>query len=396
MNILRRLTLRLSAPLLVLAALLRLWACPVWAVDPVRIGVSFALSGDYAPLGGMCADGLRLWAKTQNGEGGILGRPIDLVIHDDQGDPETAATIYREMLSSGQFDFVFGPYSSPISKAVIPLLEEYRYPTLLPVTSVESVWDSGPKYAFGVTTPERRWTKAIFTLMAESNVTRLVILVNDALMQLGSPRDAEKWARRFGLEVVSLETASMPDIGEQLRRARDSGVHAILVWGYFHDAVAIRKALASIGWTPRIFFAQMGPALDEYCKVLGDLADYSLGCCIWDPKIGSSFPGGSEFLNSFRREYKRDPSYHAANCYAAGVILAEAISRAGCMDREKVREVLSNLDTVTLIGRYGVDEAGVQVRQRPIIVQWQNGRKRIVWPETLRTAPLLFPPETKP
>jgi len=77
-------------------------------------------------MGGMYADGLRLWAKKQNSTGGIVGRPVDLIIHDDRSDPETAVKIYREMLSSGRFDFVFGPYSTVISKAVVPLLIEYR------------------------------------------------------------------------------------------------------------------------------------------------------------------------------------------------------------------------------------------------------------------------------
>lgn len=367
-----------------------------WAVDPVRIGVSIGLTGRYAPMGRMYADGLRLWAKKQNAKGGILGRPVDLIIHDDRSESGNAVKIYREMLSTGGVDFVFGPYSSPVSEAVAPLLEEYRYPTLMPLTTVETIWDAGPRYIFGVNTPERRWTKAIFTLVAESNLNRLVILVNDSLRRVGSPRDARKWAGRLGLSILFLETVDMRDIEKQVCQARSAGAQALLVWGYFDDAVAVRKALAKVRWTPRLFFSQVGPSLEEYGKALGDLANYSLGCGIWEPEIGRALPGGMELLESFRQEYKRDPSYHAANGYAAGVILAEAISRAGGMDREQVREMLSDLDTVTLIGRFGVDDKGIQIRQRPVIIQWQNGRKRVVWPETLRTAPLLFPPETGP
>jgi len=377
-------------------ALACLAAEPAWGGDPIRIGVSIALSGRYAPMGGMYADGIRLWEKKQNAKGGILERPVELVIHDDCGDPEHAVKIYREMLSSGRFDFVFGPYSSVVSKVVVPLLEEYRYPTLLPLASTESVWDANPGYVFGVTTPERRWTKAIFTLLASCNIDRLVILVDESLLHLGTPRDARKWADRFGLKILLMEGLALKDLKDQLRRARDSGAQALLIWGYFDDAVAARKALVEIGWTPRVFFSQVAPALEEYHKVLGDLANYSVACAVWEPEIGRSYPGGIDFLESFRREYKRDPSYHAALGFAAGVILAEALSRAGSTDREKVRDILSNLDTVTLVGRYGVDEKGVQVRQRPVIFQWQNGRKRVIWPEPFSTGSLQFPPETEP
>ncbi|AFM23542.1 amino acid ABC transporter substrate-binding protein [Desulfomonile tiedjei] len=382
--------------MLLLVASLCLAAGSARALDPVRIGVSAGLTGRYAPMGRMYADGLQLWANKQNAKGGILGRPVDLLIHDDRSDPETAVKIYREMLSSERFDFVFGPYSSVISRAVVPVLEEYRYPTLMPLTIIESVWDSRPRYVFGVNTPERHWTKAVFTLAAESGLNRLAILVNDALMRLGSPRDARKWADRFGLNILFLETVNKHDIEEQLRRARNAGAQALVCWGYFDDAVTVRRALARVSWTPRIFLSQAGPSLEEYGKVLGDLADYSLGCGVWEPEVAASYPGAMEFLHSFRREYNRDPSYPAANGYAEGVILAEAILRAGGIDREKIREMLSSLDMVTLIGRYGVDESGIQVRQRPVIYQWQNGRKRVVWPESLSSARLQFPPQSAP
>jgi len=300
------------------------------------------------------------------------------------------------MLSSGHFDFVFGPYSSVISTAVVPLLEEYRYPTLMPLTTTESVWNARSRYIFGVNTPERRWTRAVFAMMASSKTDRLVILVDKSLLELGSPLDSWKWAGRLGLKILFLESVNKKTAADQLRRAQAAGAQAVLVWGYFDDAVAVRRALAEIGWTPRIFFSQVAPAVEEYGGVLGELANYSLGCGVWEPEVGRFFPGGVEFMDSFYREYQRDPSYHAAIGYAAGVILAEAISRTGDTDREKVREMLSKLDTVTLVGRYGVDERGVQIRQRPVIYQWQNGRKRVIWPESLSTARLLFPPESEP
>jgi len=250
-------------------------------------------------MGGMYADGLRLWAKKQNAKGGILERPVDLVIHDDCGDPENAVKMYRDMLSSGRFDFVFGPYSSVVSKAVVPVLEEYRYPTLLPMASSESVWDAGPRYVFGVTTPERRWTKAVFTLLAGCNIDRMVLLVDKPLLELGTPRDARKWADRFGLKILLMESLSLKDLKDQLQRARDSGAQALLTWGYFDDAVAARKALVEIGWTPRVFFSQVAPALEEYHKVLGDLANYSVACGVWEPEIGHSYPGGMVFWSRF-------------------------------------------------------------------------------------------------
>jgi len=231
--------------------------------------------------------------------------------------------------------------------------------------------------------------------MANYHLDGIVILMEKSLLELGTPRDMQKWARRLGLKVLSLEQLDKQNLVSQLHRLQETHAQALLMWGYLEETLAVRRTLADVGWNPRLFFSQAGPAMTEYSKALGDLANYTLGCGTWDPEVAGAFPGGIEFLNSFREEYKRDPSYHAANGYAAGVILAEAITRAGTANREKVRDVLSSLDTVTLVGRYGVDERGVQIRQNPIIYQWQDGRRRVIWPKILSTAPLQFPPGTE-
>jgi branched-chain amino acid transport system substrate-binding protein len=85
------------------------------------------------------------------------------------------------------------------------------------------------------------------------------------------------------------------------------------------------------------------------------------------------------------------PSYHAATAYAAGQILEQAVKAAGSLERAAVRKALYALDTNTIIGRYAVDRRGVQIKRFPLIVQWQAGKREIVWPPELRTAPPRLP-----
>ena len=56
----------------------------------------------------------------------------------------------------------------------------------------------------------------------------------------------------------------------------------------------------------------------------------------------------------------------------------------------KIRDYIADLDTITVIGRFKVDASGKQIGHNPIMIQWQNGRKEIIWPHKMRTAaPLL-------
>jgi len=62
------------------------------------------------------------------------------------------------------------------------------------------------------------------------------------------------------------------------------------------------------------------------------------------------------------------------------------VNEVGSIDKKKVRDALFHLDTMTIIGRFGVDKNGKQERQHTFIIQWQNGHKELVWPVQIKTA----------
>jgi branched-chain amino acid transport system substrate-binding protein len=367
-----------------------------YAAQPIRIGVSIALSGRHAPMGEMYAKGLRLWEKDVNDRGGLLGRPVKLLIYDDHSSPDDAKAIYQRMLTQERVDFVMGPYSSSISQAIAPIVEQYRYPTLLPLAAAHSIWDDRPKYVFGMHTLGRRWTSATFAYLALQEIKRVGILVNERLFHMGDPKDTDKWARRLDISIPMKEMLDPKRLQEQIQRARDLDVQALLVWGYMDDAVMVRKSLDKVGWYPKVYFSHIAPSLEKYHGMLGPLANLTVGTSVWEPTSAGIYPGGKQFLDAFTRKHGILPSYHAAMGYAAGEVLAQAISQAGTTDREAVREKLVEMDMITIVGRYGLDARGMQVRHRPLIIQWQEGKKKVLWPKSMSNAELQVEPEERP
>lgn len=365
------------------------------AGQPIRIGLSAGLSGQYSVLAGMYTNGLRLWEKSVNADGGLLGRPVKLLIQDDRSSPERARDIYEQMLSQEEVDLALGPYSSVISKVIVPVIENYRYPTLI-AGAADSVWSNAPQYAFGMATSERRWISAILAFLAQHRIERVGILVNERLFAMGVLKGAEKWARRLDLKILLKERLKQQDLEKQLLRAKDLGVEAVIHWGYLVDAVLVRRSLNELNWYPKVFVSVVAPALDEYHRLLGPLANYSVAVSVWEPGIASCYPGGARFVDAFQREYNTIPAFHAAVGFATGEVLAAAVKEAGSIDREKVRKALKDLDMVTIIGRYGVDPRGRQLRQRPLIVQWQDGARKVVWPKDVSNGEFRFPAEHQP
>ncbi|MCF8045247.1 MAG: hypothetical protein K9J83_05240, partial [Desulfarculaceae bacterium] len=70
--------------------------------------------------------------------------------------------------------------------------------------------------------------------------------------------------------------------------------------------------------------------------------------------------------------------------------LEEAVRETGSPDHDRIRDYIVSADTVTVIGRFKVDHKGKQIGHNPLTIQWQNGKKEIVWPAKLRTADPVF------
>jgi branched-chain amino acid transport system substrate-binding protein len=352
----------------------------------LRVGVSMSLSGKYAELGAMNEKAYRLWERDVNRRGGLLGRSVKVLVVDDQSDPVRARQIYEDLITKQKVDLVLGPYSSEITEAAANVTEQYRYPLLSSGGSADSMWQKGRRYLFGVYITSSKYAIGMLELFVKSDIDKVAIVAADDNFSRAIDSGVREWAKRFELEVISAGTfrKGTEEVEPLIRAARTSGAEALLVAGHFEDSVNARRALKKAGWTPKAFYATVGPAIQRYADTLKGDADYSFSSSQWEPSL--PFPGTREFARSFADAYGIEPSYHAASAYAAGQIVEAAVRKSQSLDREKLRDTLSSLDTMTVMGRYGVDRDGRQVRHLAVIVQWQNGRKEVVAPSELATA----------
>lgn len=363
---------------------------PSYAGEPIKIGVTLGLTGKYSEMSDMQMKGFRLWEGDVNKRGGILGRKVEIIILDDKSDRDTARSLYEHLILKDKVDLLFAPYSSELTEAILPVIERYRYPALATGASADRLWEKGYKYVFGVYLPASKYAVSFLKILVVHDFKDIAIIHADDAFSISIADGTKRWAERFRLNISLIEgfkkgTADLTGIAQKVR---DSNAEVLIVCGHFDEAVNMRLSLKKIGWLPRVYYASVGPALEEFYKRLKEGANHVFFSSQWEPV--AKFPGSEEFYKEFTRTYKTPPSYHAASAYAGGQILETAIKRAGGIDREKVREMLSTMDTITIIGRYGVDKRGMQVRHINLIIQWQDGRKEVVYPEELRTAKPIF------
>ncbi len=367
-------------------------ATSVYAAEPVRIGVSLGLTGRYAKLAAMQERGYRLWEKEINKKGGILGRPVKVLIKDDGSKGKAAQAAYRTLIKNERVDLVFGPFSSAITLSVAPVVDGLGYPMLAPGAASDKIWQPCRKNIFGMWTPASRYSVGIFKLALLNNLKKVGIVFADDPFSVSVGSGAKKWAPRLGLKVVVFEKFKKftKDLTALARKARDSGVELLVVGGHFRASVDMRLSMDRIGWYPKAYFATIGPVQHLYKKTLGQKAEFSLATSIWEPHEKLNFPKSREFVTRFSKMHQRTPTYQAATAYAAGQIIETAVHRAGSLRPDKVRQALFDLDTYSIIGRYAVNKCGMQVKRFPLTIQWQGGKKEIVWPKDLRTKELII------
>jgi len=139
-------------------------------------------------------------------------------------------------------------------------------------------------------------------------------------------------------------------------------------------------------YRPKVVGITIVSSSPNFHKVAGNMSEGVFGPSQWEPDERIPFPGTKNFINDYRLTTGNLPSYHAGSSYASCQIIENAITHNKSFDQNKIRDFISSLDTVTVIGRFKVDPSGKQVGHNPILIQWQNGVKEIVYPTTMQTA----------
>src|SRR5579863_5143907 len=99
------------------------------AADPIKVGLSVALTGGVAPAGKQVLAALQIWRDDVNAKGGLLGRPVELVYYDDQSTPQNVPGLYTKLIDVDKVDLLIGPYATNMVAPAIPVLMQFHKTT---------------------------------------------------------------------------------------------------------------------------------------------------------------------------------------------------------------------------------------------------------------------------
>lgn len=351
----------------------------------VRIGATMSQTGAYSTQGIPARNGYLLCQDHVNARGGLLGREVAFVIHDDRSDSGTAIALYEQLIAEDGVDAVMGPYGSTLTEAVAPVTERHRRIHISPLAATTSIWEQGRRYLFMVLPPAELFLAGLIEMAADHGFQNVAVIHEDALFPRAAAEGAVALAREKGMRVAL--HASYPsgteDFSELLTSVEEVGVEVLaMAASALGDFVLMVRQIQGRELDLQMFGTS--GAVSEFQQELGDAADYVYGLSAWEPSLPN--PGIDEFVAAYQEAFGQAPSFHAAGAFGSCQLFMQAAERAGTLDPEALRTELLALETTTVFGDYAVDERGYQTANRGVFIQWQDGEKVVVWPDELATA----------
>jgi branched-chain amino acid transport system substrate-binding protein len=360
--------------------------------EDILIGATVSLEGRFEAPSEMVQMAYRLWEKEINEAGGILGRPVRLILYDDKSEIELVRYYYEKMITDDKVDLVLAPYGSTLTYEASTITERHGYVLLASSASSETIWNRGYRYVFGVYSLSDRFFIGFLDMAGRNGLKSVAILSEDTLYTLDSAMGAQVWAERMGLDVQlqQIYSKSAESFSSLISLLEDLNPDAVILCSDPPDGYQFLDALSISSYKPRALAMSIASGLGDFSEKAGSMGEGVFSPSQWEPDERVPFPGSRQFIKAFTQFAGISPSYYAGAAYAGCKLLQESITAHGRIEHDKIRDYILALDTMTVIGRFKVDTWGRQVGHNTMIIQWQNHRKEIVYPNKMKTSQARF------
>jgi branched-chain amino acid transport system substrate-binding protein len=371
----------------VIRILLALMALPAWSQPPpVVVGAAISESGALASLAADYRRGLLLWQDEMNAAGGLLGRRIELRLRDDRSEARRSGELYAELIRD-KADLLIGPYGSAATLMAAAQAERAQRVLINGAGPSLEVHKRSPRYLFQTTMSNSAYGAGVLELARAAGLASVAVLArsDQRVGEMAQATHERALQQGFKAGEVRSYPGGVDDFSPYVARVRD-GAEAWIAFGELLDSADMLRSFRKLDYAPRLFFARSASD-PRLVALVGQDAEFALGIREYDPAFNT--PGNERFAAAFAAKWSSAPTFAAAQAYAAGTVLADAVRRVGSLDQARLRAALAEMETDTVLGGYKVDpQTGEQRAARPPVVQIQRGRPQVVWPEWLQTSTL--------
>jgi branched-chain amino acid transport system substrate-binding protein len=360
--------------------------------DPIVVGISLPLTGDFSQPGGEAQKGYEIWVDQVNADGGLLGRQVELKITDDASNQDTVVTDYTKLITQDKVDLLLGTFSTLLNFPASAVAEKNGMLYVEPAGGAPKMFDRGftklffaqqataehqpdvfVDYVKSLPEAERPKTAAyptqddpFTTPVIESMQAQLEELGVETVYTTTYPADATNFQT-----IASAIAAAKPDL--------------IAQGAVFEDGVGLVRSLQQLNYSPKMLFQTSAPSnAGQYSEGIGMANTEGVFYTVsWNEKANT--PNNEEFVAEYAKRHDGGiPAEDAADAYAAAQVVQAAVEAVGSLDQDKLADWLHANEVETILGPLAWDETGAPTSDF-LLAQWQSAAVEIVAPEAAAT-----------
>jgi branched-chain amino acid transport system substrate-binding protein len=363
----------------------------------VNIAFLNPLSGSNADAGAQDLNAAKLAVEDINKAGGIKalgGATVNLIIADTTSDPKDAASTAQRIFSLNKVAGAVGTGISGLTLPILPIAERAGVPIITNSIS-DQITAQGYKYTFELTPKGSQFGKTQVAFLKTLNekynlgITKVAVVYENSGYGVSTASSIKDIAAAAGLDLVLYEAYphGFTDASSLVTKIKAAGAQALFPVAYTTDAKLIINTMKQMNVHPVIIGGGAGFLWPAFATEMGDAVNgfVSVASWNWDSKCISDVPALAAITQRYEQEYGGFMTEHAGPTYLAVRMLAQAMEQAKSADPVMVRNALATLDNKQIggfvqPGDVKFDATGWNSLVHPVMVQWQDGKPRTVFP----------------
>ena len=343
-------------------------------LEPIRLGVVGAHSGDLASYGLPTVKAAELVAEHRNAMCGVNGRKIELVVVDDACKPEVATNSATKVIGE-KVHVVLGHICSGATKAALGVYKDSNIVTMSPSATNPALTQSGdyPNFFRTIASDDAQAILEVDFALNVLKLKKIAVLHDKGDYGKGLAEFAKGFIEKeAGAELVLYEgvTPGAVDYSAVVQKLKQSGAEAVIFGGYHPEASKIVSQMRK-KQMEAIFISDDGVKDDTFIKVAGEYAE---GVYATGPMDTTGNPLAIEATEAHRKKYGSDPGAFFLNAYSAALALLNAIEKSCSTDYDDIVKALRSEYVATPLGIIRFDERGDAIGVGFSMYQVQKGK----------------------
>jgi len=385
--------------------------------EKIIIGHPEGMSGTYAKAGEQAIGGVRAcinWVNQAYGGVKIGGKkvPLEYKYYDCESKKEGVTSLIERLITVNKVNVVFAPYSSGLTLSGAPVAEKYKMLYMDHGGASDRIFQQGYKYIVQTIGPGTRYHMGTLDMIRKIDpaAKRVALVYEDDEFSRMVQKGAEGHAKKLGFEIVFNRTypGKVTDLTPVLSDMKAAKPEIVIGGGHYEDGQLFCRQMGDLDINVKALSLVASATLPAFHDALKSLAEGVMGPSHWEYGVTYSVeeakkvnlrwigPSQDEFVKLFKEALGKDviPDYHAAEAGAQVLAYVLAVEKANGADPTAVRAALGELKFMSFYGAWDVDDTGLQVGHSMVDMQWQGGKRVIIWPPEAATGKLYYPMPT--